>query len=845
MFNFNIKKSAIYPAVKWEPAFKTIKNVKKISAVFAVLFFILFSFGFFSGLFSYGLTKYLLGLLMISFSVFASALFKSIFFESKIKNPYIPGIDELIANPEKRNIADFLSFEPAKAVDKAIKSARTIEITSSHLFYFFLETSQNLNFILTRLLLEKDKVEETVKKYIEDMPLSNGESVFSDNFKNTIIEAINSAKKKNHLRIESGDMIIALAQIDPVFKRILIEFDLKVEDIDNLSQWLEDLEEISKKEKRFWEKENLARKGSLAKTWTAGYTITLDKYSIDWTDALRKNLPRIIGHEKEIEMTERILSGQGINNVLLIGEPGVGKKGIIYALAKKSILGQSMLDINYRRIVELNLPSLLAGIEDVEEVEITLDRIFQEAVSAGNVILVIDNFDNYVGGDLKPGVVDISGIIAPYLEMPQCQLIGITTYDGLHQSIEKNYSLLSLFEKVEVPELSKEETIRFLETLIPDLEIKYKKIISYPALREIVDLSERYITNAAFPEKAAKVLDDVIVYAAGLDNEKIVLPKHVAKIITEKTEVPVGDIEESEKDILLNLEGLIHKRIINQEEAVKEISEAMRRARSEVTIRKGPIGAFIFLGPTGVGKTETSKALAEVYFGKEERMIRFDMSEFQDIKDIPRLIGSENQPGLLTTAVRENPFSVLLLDEIEKADYNVRNIFLQVLDEGYVADNLGKKVDFKNTIIIATSNAGYKIILSAIKEKTPWQEVENMLRDYLFKERVFPPEFLNRFDAVVVFHPLSRENVFDIAGLMLSKLKKNLNEKGIELVIGDALKYKIADLGYNEIFGAREMRRVIQENIENFLASALLSGKIKRGDKVEISPTNFNLIINQ
>lgn len=835
MFNFNLKKSDIYPAIRWEPLFNPLKTIKKISAVFSIILFLLFFYGFFSGYFSYNINKSFLGLLMISVSIYAAALLKSAFFENKIKNPKVrEKLEEAALNMERHNIADFLSFESAKAVEKSY--------TSTHILYFLLKNSKELDFILTRLLLDKKRIMRAAGEYIKE--LQHDKNSLSESFKNTIIEALKLASYRKHFRIEERDIIFALSKTDPVLKRILIEFDLEEEDINNLSQWMENIKKEINRGKRFWEMENLFKKGSLAKTWTAGYTIALDKYSIDWTEALRKKPFDIIGHEKQIEMTERILSGGGTNNVLLIGEPGVGKKRIIYALAKKSILGQSMLDINYRRVVELDLPSLLAEIEDEEQVETTLDRIFEEAVSAGNVILVIDNFYNYVAREAKPGIVDISGIIAPYLKMPQCQLIGITTYDGLHQNIERNSSLLSLFEKVEVPELSKEETIMFLESLLPDLERKYKKIISYPAIREIVELSNRYMPNSAFPEKAVKLLDDVIVYVSDLDKEKIVLPRHVAKIITEKTEIPVGEIEDSEKNILLNLEGLIHNRIINQEEAVKEISTAMRRARSEITIRKGPIGAFIFLGPTGVGKTETSKALAEVYFGDEEKMIRFDMSEFQSAKDIPRLIGSQNSPGLLTTAVRENPFSVLLLDEIEKADYNIRNLFLQVLDEGYITDNYGKKADFKNTIIIATSNAGYKIILSALKDKTPWNEVENILRDYLFKERIFPPEFLNRFDSVVVFHPLSKDNVFDIAGLMLSKLKKNLKDKGVEFVVSDALKHKIADLGYNEIFGAREMRRVIQDNIENPLASALLSGKLKRGDKVEVNPMNFDLIVN-
>ncbi|PIR71645.1 MAG: hypothetical protein COU43_01445, partial [Candidatus Nealsonbacteria bacterium CG10_big_fil_rev_8_21_14_0_10_37_25] len=269
---------------------------------------------------------------------------------------------------------------------------------------------------------------------------------------------------------------------------------------------------------------------------------------------------------------------------------------------------------------------------------------------------------------------------------------------------------------------------------------------------------------------------------------------------------------------MLNLENLIHQRIINQEEAVKDVSAALRRARAQVTIRKGTIGSFLFLGPTGVGKTETSKALAEIYFGSEVRMIRLDMSEFQDVKDIPRLIGSPVQEGLLTTQVREKPFSLILVDEVEKAHPNILNLFLQVLDEGRLTDGLGRKIDFKNTIIIATSNAGYQIILEALSEKVEWQKVKERLLNYCFEKAIFRPEFINRFDAVVVFEPLSKKNLLDIAQLLLQKLKKNLAEKEIEFIITPALKEKIVELSYDPTFGARKMQRVIQDKLGNVLA---------------------------
>jgi len=586
------------------------------------------------------------------------------------------------------------------------------------------------------------------------------------------------------------------------------------------------------------------RKGSMAKDWMAGYTITLDQYSTDWTEIIKKRgFEEIVGHQETLAQVERVLARSEINNVLLVGEPGTGKKSIIHALALKVLYGQSLPDLNYKRVVELDVTSLLSEITGIDEAEIILDRIFKEVTLAGNIILVIDEFHNYIAQAIRPGALDISGSLSSYLHLPSFQIVAITSFTGLHKYIEQNPSILNLFEKVEVSEISEQETILILENLVPSFELKYKKFVTYPAIRDIVSHAARYLPAIPFPKKAIDLLDELMVYVSRYTKSNLVLPEHVAKIVSEKTQIPVGEIETKEREVLLNLENLVHQRIINQAEAVNEVSAALRRARADITLKKGPIGAFLFLGPTGVGKTETSKALSEIYFGSEEKMIRLDMSEFQATHDIPRLIGSTTQVGLLTTPVREDPFSLLLLDEIEKAHPDILNLFLQVLDEGNITDGLGRKVSFLNTIIIATSNAGYKVILEALKTKIEWSGVKEKLLDFLFAEGIFRPEFINRFDAVVVFRPLSKENLSDIAELLLKKLKINLKEKDIEFIITEPLKEKIVELGYNPVFGAREMRRVIQDQVGNPLAEALLRGELKRGDSVEVDPGEFKLLI--
>ena len=803
-YYFDLKKARIYQALRRSgyPGFKFAKIFKKLFLILFILSLLIFLYGFLTRAFSFKDNQFYLGLTIIFLIIISSLQIRIAFFNSKLKNPQI--------RKDSSNLAEFLSFEAAKVVQKS----RLVD--------------PRLNFVFSRLLLDPKEIRKIKIDFQPEL----------------ILEAKAVAQKKNHQRIKSGDLLIALAKTDPLFKKILIENKLKVEDIENLTWWLESLEKRLASRKKWWEYQNLIRKGTLAKEWTSGFTLTLDKYSIDWTEiARKKGFPEIIGHQKELRETERVLARREYNNVLIVGEPGIGRKAIMQGLITKTVLGQSLPGVNYKRVVELDLAGLLAETSGPEQVEVVLDKIFQEAIGAGNIILVINEFHNFIGVRPGPGKADISGVISSYLHLPQFQIVAVTTFAGLHKNIEQNPSILNLFEKVEVSEISQRELMMILENLTLSLEKKYKLFVSYPALREIVSLTKRYLPSLPFPKKAMDLLDEVMIEVKSKTRERVVLPKHIAKIISEKTRIPVGEMEIREKEILLNLEVLIHHRIINQEKAVKEVSSALRRARAEVRVRKGPMGGFLFLGPTGVGKTETSKALASTYFGSESRMVRLDMSEFQEVKDISRLIGSPGQEGLLTTKVRENPFSLLLLDEVEKAHPNILNLFLQVLDEGFLTDGLGRKVDFKNTVIICTSNAGYQIILEALKQKTEWSEVKQKLLDYLFEKAIFRPEFINRFDAVVVFKPLSKENLLDIAELMFQKLKENLKEKGIEFLITLPLKGKIVELSYDPIFGAREMRRVIQDKVENVLASALLSGKLKRGDKIEVDPEEFKLKI--
>lgn len=839
---FNIYKTKIYSAVKLERMFKMLEFIEKAVLLSFIALSAYFLCGFLSNIFLKEYSQILLGWLIFLASSFFLIKTFNVFCHAKLKNPALKfGLERTIQS-DQLNLAELLNVKSAKALDRTFKLCRKRKIkmpNSTTLLYFVLDhKNPKLNFMFSRIGISQKEFSRRIKK----------SSAFSKEgeekeLEEIIKDAAKTAFERGGVRIKSGDFIVALSQIEPNLKRFLIENNLDYQDMANLNWWQESLEKKANQTKRFWDYQNLIRNGSLAKDWACGFTPMLDQFSTDWTQIIRyRGFEEIIGHEKNLLQIERILAKEDNNNALIVGEPGTGRKSIIQALAIKSFLSKSLKPVNNKRILELDIVSVVTQSQNEKEAESILTRCLLEAESAGNVILVISDIHNFLGSENRIGTLDISGVIAPFLSSQNCQIIGITSYLGLHKFIEKKKAILDSFDKVEVEEISAHQTLLLLEKKVLALEYKYNKYISYFAIKSVIELSQKYISYIPFPKKALDLLEDVVIYVSTYTNSKVILVDHVAHIVSEKTQIPIGKIGKEEKQTLLNLEELLHKRVIDQKEAIAEVSSALRRARTQVQSRNGPMGAFLFLGPTGVGKTETAKALASAYFGSEERIIRLDMSEFQSIEDISRLIGSYNQEGILTTKIREDPFSLLLLDEIEKAHPNVLNIFLQVLDEGHLTDNIGRKVNFSNTIIIATSNAGYKIVLDALKKHIPLQQVKQKILDFLFEEGMFRPEFINRFDSVVVFRSLTKENLLDIAHLQLTKLKGNLSKKGIEFGITYQLKEKIVELSYNPMFGAREMKRVIQEKIQNPIAQAILSDRIGTGSAIEVNPDDFSII---
>ena len=633
----------------------------------------------------------------------------------------------------------------------------------------------------------------------------------------------------------------------------------------------------------------------------------IDQYSTDLTQEAREGkLDPVIGREKEIARIMEILSRRTKNNPCLVGEPGVGKTAIVEGLARQiaeGIVPESMKD---KRIMVLDLPGMIAGSKYRGEFEERMKKLIREVKTAGNIILFLDELHTIIGAGGAEGAIDASNILKPSLARGEMQLIGATTLTEYRKYIEKDAALERRFQPVTVEEPTEDECIRILEGLKEKYEAHHDVEIEEDALKAAVHMSCRYINDRFLPDKAIDVLDEscskvklrgfkvpenivgteircgkleqekeAALKAGDIEkaselhreqkeaekkleqakkrfnkkNEKKKVPvteEDVADVISMWTRIPVTRLNESESERLKKLDKTLEKRVIGQEEAIQALSKAVKRGRVGLKDPARPIGSFLFLGPTGVGKTELSKALAEALFGNEEDMIRVDMSEYMEKHSVSKMIGSppgyvgHEDSGQLSEKVRRNPYSVILFDEIEKAHPDVFNILLQVLDDGHITDSQGRKVDFRNTVIIMTSNAGAKAIIEPKKlgftqqedQKADYKRMKANVMDEV--KQLFRPEFLNRIDEIIVFHPLNEDNMKKIVGLMCKEVVQRAKEQlEIILVVRDSVKKHIVETGSDKKYGARPLRRAVQSQLEDKLAEALLNGEIKRGDHVE------------
>ncbi|MEH6937611.1 ATP-dependent protease ATP-binding subunit ClpC [Bacillus sp. JJ664] len=644
-------------------------------------------------------------------------------------------------------------------------------------------------------------------------------------------------------------------------------------------------------------------------------TPTLDSLARDLTVSAREGrLDPVIGRSKEIQRVIEVLSRRTKNNPVLIGEPGVGKTAIAEGLAQQIVNNEVPEILRDKRVMTLDMGTVVAGTKYRGEFEDRLKKVMDEIRQAGNIILFIDELHTLIGAGGAEGAIDASNILKPSLARGELQCIGATTIDEYRKYIEKDAALERRFQPITVDQPSVDESIQILQGLRDRYEAHHRVSISDESIIEAVKLSDRYITDRFLPDKAIDVIDeagskvrlrsfttppnlkelelkleevrkekDAAVQSQefekaaslrdseqrlreqledtkrqwkekqGKENSEVTI-EDIANVVSSWTNIPVTKLAQTEADKLLNMESVLHKRVIGQEEAVVAVSKAVRRARAGLKDPKRPIGSFIFLGPTGVGKTELARALAETIFGDEDAMIRIDMSEYMEKHATSRLVGAPpgyvgyDEGGQLTEKVRRKPYSVILLDEIEKAHPDVFNILLQVLEDGRLTDSKGRTVDFRNTLVIMTSNVG----ASALKTNKyvgfnindgakDYQDMKGKVMEEL--KKAFRPEFLNRIDETIVFHSLEKKHIKEIVHLMVNSLTKRLKEQEIELELSDAAIDKIADEGFDPEYGARPLRRAIQKQIEDRLSEELLKGAVEKGQKVVLDVQENEYVI--
>lgn len=794
-----------------------------------------------------------------------------------------------------------------KAIDIATRISKSLHhsyIGTEHILLGLLKEGTGVaSQVLADNGVEYDKVLELIEELIAP---GNAVAVLEDGLSPRAAHVLEVSKAEaarfHSEKIGTEHLLIAMIkETECVASRLLNTLSVNVQKmyVDTLIAMGED---VSQYKDEF-------QNGKPGKRKNAEGTPSLDQFSRDLTELARDGkLDPVVGREAEIDRVIQILSRRSKNNPCLIGEPGVGKTAIVEGIAERIMGGMIPDTVLGKRVVSLDLSGIVAGSKYRGEFEERIKKVLAEVAKAGNVLLFIDEIHTIIGAGGAEGAIDASNILKPALARGEVQVIGATTIEEYRKYIEKDAALERRFQPVVVEEPTEEEAISILKGLRGQYESHHHVTITDEAVEAAVRLSARYINDRFLPDKAIDLMDEaaakVRLHVGGDPREAAELRREIAEsqetleqalsggdleaareaqtkrqeleekleklntkakqggrrhhqtvgedeiadVVSGWTKIPVKKLTEGEAARLKKLEATLHKRVIGQEEAVSAVAKAVRRGRVGLKDPKRPIGSFLFLGPTGVGKTEISKALAEAVFGQEQAMIRIDMSEYMEKHSVSKMIGSppgyvgHEDGGQLSEKVRRNPYAVILFDEIEKAHPDVFNILLQVLDDGHITDSQGRKVDFKNTIIIMTSNAGAQAIVEPKKlgfasgndEKQNYERMKGSVMEEV--RRIFKPEFLNRIDETIVFRALNKDDMKQIVGLMTKELAKRCETQlGITLVVRDAAKQYIVDKAYDPKYGARPLRRKIQDEIEDPLAEKLLDGSIRRGDEVIVT----------
>ncbi|MEI6221313.1 MAG: ATP-dependent Clp protease ATP-binding subunit [bacterium] len=762
-----------------------------------------------------------------------------------VENPPPPQVGEALKNLETIDISQSFSYHFKISLLFSlfkVKSEEKGHITALHTLYqigkrpYFQKT-------LGRLNIEYHGFLQKIQGLLDQQPKEqHGNKIYhSPDFKESLFYTLWFLLQLQEEVFFTYSILLGLIRIEHIYE-IFQEYNVKLEDFQNTVFWTEQMIEGQKSRKYYWKKP-YHRKGKADAGWTSGWTMLLNQYSQDLTSYARDGyLLPVVGRQTEIESLLHILDRVTKSHALLVGEVGVGKSSVVNGLAQRIVGGNVPFNLKNYRVVSLNIAALFSeknipdGSMDVSSGSGTseiLSHIMHELAGTGEVILVLE--DIHLLFSSQGQGMNAFAVMRPFVENNVFKTIGITDPTNYKATLEMNETFASFFQVVKVDEPNVETAIHMVKTLAIGIERAHGVVISYPAVEAAVKLSHRYIKGKALPSKAIDLLDEAAVVCKQKEiynvNDDVIID-----LVTKQTGIPVQDAGEEESKKLLNMEVLLHDRVIGQEEAVKAVSSAMRRARSGLKDETRPIATFLFMGPTGVGKTELSKALADVYFGSERNIIRLDMSEYQNANDLFKLIGSPpgsadtKAGGYLTEAVRQAPFSLVLLDELEKANPKVWDIFLQVFDDGRLTDSRGITIDFTHTIIISTSNVGALFIQQAMQQGWSQEQIKEQLLVEL--QKTFRPEFINRYDGVILFKPLDQEQLYKIAQLMINSIKKQLALKEINLEISPQFLQYLVQKGYHPQFGARPLRRVIQEEVENLLADKMLRGEVKKNDTV-------------
>ncbi len=691
------------------------------------------------------------------------------------------------------------------------------------------EIFRRANIVIDNEILEKNDVTQgTLPEYQ------------STTIRSFIIYALNESLLTSSLEIQPKHLLLALFNVFPVLSKILLSQNSSIDILREVVRFQS--YELEKKRSLSYFNPNIPyfRKGGIAESWVYGYTFILNNFTKNINEHILKDRDIYgIGHDDEIENLVSVLGKISNRNALLIGEPGVGKSSIMLGIAQKINRGDVPQQLRDKRILQFDINGLIAHSSKEKNIELLIGKAMKELENAGDVILFIDEMQELIPAKAGESGHSLAGILLPYILNSSFPIIGTVNYSDYKKYFYSSESLRQSFSNIEINEISADDALQILETKISELEKNFGIYITFPALISAVELAQRYTKERKLPSSAVQLLESACSWAQS-SGVSLLTEEHVSKVLSNQKGISIGSVNAQESTKLMKLEESMRARVIGQDSAIQALVEALKRAHTDIRNPNKPIGAFLFMGPTGVGKTHVAKVVADEYFGDISNMIRVDMSEYKEISSVEKFLGGNSQNSILGQTsislidrIKSNPYTVVLFDEIEKAHPQILDLFLQIFDEGRLTSTLGEVVDFTHSIIICTSNIGSLTLLNSLQDsKTTWEEAKD--RALIELRQSIKPELLNRFDKVLVFHPHSLENLSKISDILLQELAQRLREKSITLTWSSVIPQLIANKANQPGLGARPIKRYIQDNIEGNLAKELLEGNIKKGEEINI-----------